>query len=401
MTATTNKKSKTKLPSKRMFTFLGMFALILLFSHFYMFMRISYYLQLTGQERGYVALLLGGFAFLTLLALPLSRLLPRWLANIVTWIVYPWMGIALLMFVTLLATDAVWLLVQLVPSVHLPEPRTLLKLCFGIVALSIVAILSGIALWKGVGPVSIKPVAITLKNLPKTLNGFRIVQLTDVHIGPMINGKWLRRVVNKVNALKPDLIVITGDLVDGSVQELGKHVAPLADLRAANGTFFVTGNHEYYSGAEEWCAYVTSLGIRVLRNERVSIPVNASADASFDLAGINDLASRHFPGEGADLNKALAGRDNHKTLILLAHQPVVIDEAAAMGVDLQLSGHTHGGQIWPFTYLVYLQQPYAKGLYHYNDTKTQIYVSPGTGFWGPPMRLGTTAEITHITLQSL
>lgn len=390
----TNRSARTK----QIFTFLTIFACILVCSHLYMFLRLSYYLQLTGNQRIVLASVLGSLAFFTLVALPVSRMLPRRVANILTWIIYPWMGFALLLFVTLLATDVIWMLLHFVPTQYLPESRIVLQHCFGVVAVSITLLLGVLALWKGLGPVRVKPVTITLDRLPSSLDGFRIVQMTDLHIGPMINGNWLRRVVDKANALKPDLIVITGDLVDGSVKELGKHVAPLADLRATHGAYFITGNHEYYSGVEQWCKYVSSLGIRVLRNERVSIPAGQSA--SFDLAGVDDLASYHFPGEGADLTKALAGRDPNKALILLAHQPAAVEEAATQGVDLQLSGHTHGGQIWPFTYLVYLQQPFTKGLYHYGDTKTQVYVSSGTGFWGPPMRLGTSAEITHITLCS-
>jgi hypothetical protein len=191
------------------------------------------------------------------------------------------------------------------------------------------------------------------------------------------------------------MIVITGDLVDGSVEELAQHVAPLADLRSQYGTYFVTGNHEYYSGVDQWCAYLTNIGVHVLRNERVSI--TNSSDESFDLAGVDDWSSRRFPAE--DLDTALAGRDPDKTLILLAHQPAAAHVAAAQGVDLQLSGHTHGGQIWPFNYLVPLQQPYTQGLYRHGNTQTQVYVSAGTGFWGPPMRLGTSAEITLITLR--
>ncbi len=364
-----------------------------------MFERISYYLQLTEEQRTFVVLILSSFSFFTLIALPANRVLPRAAATILSWIVYPWMGIAFLMFVTLLATDMIWLLLKLIPENHLPESRLLLQHYFGVVALSVTGILGGFSFWKGLQSVTVKQLSITLSRLPQSLDGLRIVQITDLHVGSLINGNWLRRVVDKVNVLKPDIIVITGDLVDGSVKELCHHIAPIADLQAQYGTYFVTGNHEYYSGVEQWCAHIASLGVRVLRNERVSIAAGL-VNASFDLAGVDDWASHHFQGEGPDLAKALAGRNPNKLLILLAHQPAAIDEAAAHGVDLQLSGHTHGGQIWPFTYLVYLQQPYTKGLYRYSDTETQIYVSPGTGFWGPPMRLGTSAEITHITLRS-
>lgn len=385
--------------ARQILNFLVIFALILALSHFYMYERICYYLQLADGQRLFAGLVLGGFALLTWVALPLGRALPRAAATAMAWIAYPWMGIALLLFTALVATDIVWLLLNLLPVSDLPEPYIVLQHCFGVVALSVVCLLGGLALWNGLRPARVNDLTVTLKRLPRSLDGLRIVQITDLHIGPMINGNWLRRVVEKINALKPDLVVITGDLVDGSVNELRGHVAPLADLQTAYGTYFVTGNHEYYSGAEQWCAYIASLGVRVLRNERISIPPEAEGD-SFDLAGVDDWASRHFRGGGANLSKALAGRDPDKALILLAHQPAAAHEAASHGVDLQLSGHTHAGQIWPFTYLVYLQQPYRVGLYRYNDTEMQVYVSPGTGYWGPPMRLGTSAEITHITLRS-
>ncbi len=382
---------------KQLVKFLGVFALILAASHFYMFERISSYLQLSPRPRMMVAFVLTLLPGLTLVSLPLRRILPRPAASALTWIVYPWMGIALIMFVTLVATDLVWLVLQFAS----PNPPTEVHLPYdlGVAALSVAGLLCGVALWKGLASVAVKEMAVTLTRLPASFDGLRIVQITDLHIGPMIDGKWLRKVVDTINALAPDMIVITGDLVDGTVEELHHHVAPLANLRSRHGTYFITGNHEYYSGVDAWCAHAVQLGIKVLRNERVSIVSGATED-SFDLAGIDDLGGRHFPGDGPDLPKALAGRDLSKALILLAHQPAAIHEAATHGVDLQLSGHTHAGQIWPFNYLVPLQQPYSKGLHRHPDTQTQIYVSSGTGFWGPPMRLGTSAEITHITLLS-
>jgi predicted MPP superfamily phosphohydrolase len=384
-----------------MIIFLGLFALILTLMHVYLFARISHYLQLTGNQRRVVAIFMVVFVVLLLMSLPLSRMLPRETAHMLDWIIFPWMGFALLMLVVMVATDTLWLVGKLMPAspMHDSERRLLIQRMFGFAALGATGLLSGFSLWNGLRPVSVRPLPITLNRLPKSLDGLRIVQITDLHIGPMIDGDWLRQVVDKVNALKPDLITITGDMVDGSVEELSRHVAPIADLKAPLGVYFITGNHEYYSGVEAWCAHIASLGVRVLRNERVAIAAGENG-GSFDLAGVDDWGSRQFPGEGPDLPKALAGRDTGKTLILLAHQPAAIHEAAEHGVDLQLSGHTHGGQIWPFTYLVYLQQPYVEGLHRHRGTETQIYVSPGTGFWGPPMRLGTAAEITHITLRS-
>jgi hypothetical protein len=229
------------------------------------------------------------------------------------------------------------------------------------------------------------------------MNGFTLVQLTDIHVGPTIGRAFIETIVARTNALNPDLIAITGDLVDGTVEELRDSVAPLAQLRARHGVYFVTGNHEYFSGAAPWIAELTRLGIRCLRNERVSI--GAGAD-SFELAGVDDRSGARSgePGHGEDLDKALAALDPEREVVLLAHQPKSVFGAARFGVGLQISGHTHGGQIWPWNYLVRLQQPYIVGFAR--EGRTQLYVSPGTGYWGPPMRLGTHGEITKITLRS-
>jgi uncharacterized protein len=254
-----------------------------------------------------------------------------------------------------------------------------------------------LALRSGLARVGLKRVDVSLSRLPQALSGTRIVQLSDVHVGPTIHKAFIETIVAQCNALTPDLVVITGDLVDGSVEELREHTAPLAGLRAKYGVFFVTGNHEYYSGAEEWCAELERLGVRVLRNERVSIGTDV---ASFDLAGVDDHSARgHADGHGEDLPKALAGRDPARELVLLAHQPRTILEAQDHGVGLQLSGHTHGGQLWPWTYLVRLQQPVVAGLARFG--KSLVYVSRGTGYWGPPMRLGAPSEITELTLRSV
>jgi hypothetical protein len=227
------------------------------------------------------------------------------------------------------------------------------------------------------------------------MNGFTLVQLTDIHVGPTIGRAFIETIVAHTNALNPDLIAITGDLVDGTVSELADAVAPLAALRARHGVYFVTGNHEYFSGATPWIAELTRLGIRCLRNERVSIGDGA---ASFELAGVDDRSGARFgePGHGENLEKALAALDPAREVVLLAHQPKSVLTAARFGVGLQISGHTHGGQIWPFTYFVRLQQPFVAGLHRHEGA--QVYVSRGTGYWGPPMRLGAPAEITQLVL---
>jgi predicted MPP superfamily phosphohydrolase len=238
----------------------------------------------------------------------------------------------------------------------------------------------------------VRHVRVPLAKLPKDHSGYSIVQLTDVHIGPTLGKEFLEGVVRTANQLAPDMVVITGDLVDGSVDELGQLVAPLADLRAKDGVFFVTGNHEYYSGADAWIAHLRSLGIRVLRNERV--PVRGA----FELAGVDDASASRMmlPGHGEDVPRAVEGRDAGLPLVLLAHQPKTLHAACAAGVDLQISGHVHGGQMVPFNWLARLDQPVVSGLHLVGAT--WIYVSMGTGYWGPPMRVGSGAEVTRIEL---
>ncbi|WP_245663979.1 metallophosphoesterase [Nocardia arthritidis] len=240
------------------------------------------------------------------------------------------------------------------------------------------------------GP-SVKRVAVPLAKLPRRADGFRIAVVSDVHLGPILGRGFAQRVVRRVNDTQPDLIAVVGDLVDGSVEHLRSAVEPLAGLRARYGAFFVTGNHEYFSGAEQWVEHVQELGMHLLANARTELP-------GFDLAGVNDLQGERI-GQGPDFGKALGDRDRARTAVLLAHQPVLIEDAVAHGVDLQLSGHTHGGQLWPGDYLAGLANPTVAGLERYGDT--QLYVSRGAGAWGPPVRVGAPSDITVVELVSL
>jgi predicted MPP superfamily phosphohydrolase len=317
------------------------------------------------------------------------------------WLAMSWLGLLLFLVLALSVTDlgrGVWELARSLgdaPPLDPERRQALARVLAGAAAL-VAASLGAWSLRSALGRVQLRRVEVTLARLPKALSGTRIVQLSDVHVGPTIHRDFIETIVRQSNALNPDIIAITGDLVDGSVEDLAEHVAPLAQLRAKYGVYFVTGNHEYYSGAEEWCTELRRLGIRVLRNERVSI---GDDKASFDLAGTDDHSAKRFGGgHGEDLPKALNGRDPERELVLLAHQPKTILEARDHGVGLQLSGHTHGGQIWPWTYLVRLQQPVVAGLAQFG--KSLVYVSSGTGYWGPPMRLGAPAEITQLVLRS-
>lgn len=258
---------------------------------------------------------------------------------------------------------------------------------------------AGAVAWSGersAGGELLRPeIPVRLERLPRALSGLRIAQLTDMHVGPLLGEAYVRRAVSETLRTKPDLIVITGDMVDGSVAGLRRSIEPLFGLRARYGVYFVTGNHEYYSGAREWVEYLSERGIRVLENQRVSI---GDAGASFDLAGVPDHSARGFEAPHApDFARAFAGRDPERESILLAHQPVQIHLARGQDLGLQISGHTHGGQMWPFGALVLAAQPYLHGL-HTHSGRTQIFVSRGVGFWGPPMRVGNPAEIPDIIL---
>jgi predicted MPP superfamily phosphohydrolase len=222
------------------------------------------------------------------------------------------------------------------------------------------------------------------------------VQISDLHVGPTIRRSFVQKVVETANGLKPDAIVVTGDSVDGRVSDLRPHIEPFAQLRATHGVFGVTGNHEYYSGAEGWVRELRRLGVEMLMNEH---RVLRHQGASLVLAGVTDYSAGHFdPGQASDPQRALQSAPaGMRPRILLAHQPRSADAAERAGADLQLSGHTHGGQFLPWRWFVPLQQPYVAGLHRHG--RMWIYTSRGTGYWGPPKRLGAPSEITRLRLK--
>ena len=242
------------------------------------------------------------------------------------------------------------------------------------------------------GVVEIK---IPVVDLPLALHGFSIAQISDVHVGPTIKRGFVEGIVRRVNELKADLIAVTGDLVDGSVQQLSAHTAPLAGLTARHGAYFVTGNHEYYSGERAWTEEIRRLGLRVLKNEHVVLKHDG---ASLILAGVTDYSAHHFdPAQRSDPAAALRGAPiDAGAKVLLAHQPSSAMAAANAGYDVQISGHTHGGQFWPWNLFVHFFQPFSSGLHRLKNL--WIYVSRGTGYWGPPNRFGVPSEITRIRL---
>jgi uncharacterized protein len=334
---------------------------------------------------------------------PIAFAAPRWAGRatpkFLVLVGATWAGVLFVLFATLVAVDVARAASAVVrrlrgkpAPVDLDRRRLLARAAAGVTGAT-AATLSGIAIADAAREPQIERLRIPIARLPSSFEGFRIVQWSDVHVTSLTRRAAVDDLVRRTIALDPDVVAITGDLVDGDVATLAPIVEPLRDLRARHGVYFTTGNHEYYVGVEPWLAHLTTLGVRVLRNERVAIDVGGAA---IDLAGVDDASARDWPGHGADLDRALAFRDPTRPVVLLAHQPKQVHDARRLGVDLVLSGHTHGGQIAPFGLLVLLTQPAVRGLHRFDDT--WLYVSRGTGSWGPPMRLANTPEITVLEL---
>ena len=262
---------------------------------------------------------------------------------------------------------------------------------------------TALGFWNARRTAAVKHVDVPIANLPAALHGFTVAQITDVHVGPTIKRGYLQAIVTRVNALQADMVAITGDLVDGRVPELAAHVAPLAQLQSRHGSYFVTGNHEYYSGAQAWVTELRRLGLRVLMNEHVVLhhphgSAHAPGSTPVVVGGVADWSAHHFdPTHKSDPHAAIKGAPPHAAVrLLLAHQPRSAPAAAEAGFDVQLSGHTHGGQFWPWNLFVRLQQPYTAGLHRMRGL--WVYTSRGTGYWGPPKRFGAPSEITLLRL---
>ncbi|MFC4018555.1 metallophosphoesterase [Micromonospora sp. GCM10011542] len=407
--------------------FVAVLALITGLIHFYLWKRLVRDTTTPGRWRR-----IGGIA-----ALVLALLVPATMAGTqagLYWLAWPgylWLALMFYLLVLLVVLEVPMLVTRLLlrrrvisaqPTTAAPEPvlvgaagpaeppaadavaqpdhdparRLLLARGAAIFAGLTATGITGYGIRTALGPPQLDRVQIPLAKLPRGMDGLRIATVSDIHLGPLRGRAHTERIVAAINRLDADLVAVVGDLVDGSVAELGSAAAPLRDLRSRYGSFFVTGNHEYYSGVEEWVQEVDRLGLRVLQNRRQEIQARGGV---LDLAGVNDVSAA---GTGlaapADFGAALAGRDPSRPVVLLAHQPIAAVEAAKFGVDLQLSGHTHGGQMVPFNLAVRLEQPVVSGLGEVDGTK--VYVTNGAGFWGPPVRVGAEPQITLVELRS-
>jgi predicted MPP superfamily phosphohydrolase len=365
--------------------------------HYYIAKRLVLDPGIASPWRGVLLAAVAGLGLCLVLQPFAERLVRPPISRVVSWPASLWMGFAFLLVVLLAFSDAVlWLRggAALAASGGFSggEPAAAVRAAL-VAAVALVA--GAFGLRSALRPPALQRVEIALERWPESLDGFRIVQISDLHIGPILGRAFAEQLVARANALEPDLVALTGDLVDGSVRQLADEVAPLAGLRARHGVYFVTGNHDHYSGARRWCEKARELGMHVLRNQRVEV---RDGDAAFDLVGVDDHHGSHFGrGGGEDLGAALDGRDCSRPAVLLAHDPSTFKRASTMAIDLQISGHTHGGQIWPFGVLVHLAIRFVAGRFRRNGA--ELYVSRGTGFWGPPMRLFAPAELTEIVLR--
>ncbi|RKI39033.1 metallophosphoesterase [Corallococcus sp. AB004] len=372
--------------------------------HLYLFRRLVWNLTSRRGPRLVAAFVLGFMTLVLIARRYLQRTLPEAPGDVVELVSYSWMGVALCLVLGLAGVDlgrAVFALGRRLrpapsaPSVDAERRRFLSQATAG-GALALGGGLAGYGSWRAFTAPEVTEVVVRIPKLPRSLDGFSIVQLTDLHVGPFIQRRFMDELVRRANALNPDLVAITGDLVDGTVPRLGGFVAALGNLHARYGSFFVTGNHDYSSGAEAWVAHLGSMGIPSLRNRHVRI---GDGGGAFDLVGVDDWhGGRRLGQKGYDLDLALADRDPERAAVLLAHQPANFKVAAERGVDLQISGHTHGGQLFPMTALIGLSWEHSAGHYRHGDS--HIYVSRGCGFWGPPMRLGSPPELVKLVLTS-
>lgn len=361
------------------------FSAVFVLLNVYIHKRLFLKLDASKKTKHYLNIFLA-LNFLGLVGYILARYyvdMPNWLYFLLSLPI----GVIFLLFCTALIYD-----ISRVTLSHLPiskHRRNFFKRSLDISSLLAATALSAKSMYEA-KVVKLEKVDVKIKNLKRP---YKIAQISDIHIAGLINAEFIKGIVQRVNRLEADVVVITGDLIDIDITAAKETLNELSKLRSKYGTYFIVGNHEYFHGITNIINSVKSLGIKVLENESVYI---GQKHKGFNLAGVYDIFGYRVGMYKPDLKKALSRVDKDSPTVLLAHQPKFIEEVDD-GVDLMLSGHTHGGQIYPFRFLVQLQQPYIEGLHQHNE-ELQIYVNKGTGFWGPPMRLGASSEITLINI---
>jgi predicted MPP superfamily phosphohydrolase len=361
--------------------FIGVFILI----NIYINRRFFKKLHLSQRTKKYLNI----FLYVNILGIVLY-VLGRYLFDFPNWLYFlvslP-IGILFLLLCTAVFYDISRVTIDKVPMRE--NRREFFKKSLDLSSLGVAFALSARAIYEAKF-IKLERVDIKIKNLA---HKYKIAQISDIHIGGIVDKEFVANIVDRVNNLDPDVVVITGDLVDIKISRAQDTLNELKRLKSRFGTYFIVGNHEYFHNVDEIIEAVKKLGIKVLENENVYI---GKKDQGFNLAGVYDVFGYRVGHHEPDLYKALESKDKNSPTVLLAHQPRFVDHVGS-GVDLVLSGHTHGGQLYPFKALVRLQQPYISGLHRHNEN-TQVYVNKGTGFWGPPMRLGASSEITEITI---
>jgi len=383
------------MPISRIIVFLLVVQGLLLVVHWYVGSRIAAALGLQGGSGA----LFWGILALLYLSVPAAFLLARstrWgaVGDALTWVGYAWMGILFLLLVGALCGDALGLFIRASGWLSGRNPSMAVR-GVHVAGLAVALLAAVVAIREGLRAPEIHSLDVYIPGLPPAFDGYRIAQVTDTHIGRILGRSWSADLARRVDSAAPDLVVHTGDLVDGTVEGMGPAVQELSRMRGKDGTYFVTGNHEAYSGIAPWIRFVQNMGWIVLSNRHVLIHRGESV---LCLAGVTDAHEGGMPGGTApDPRAALAGVPAGVPVVLLAHQPRQALQAQRMGVSLQLSGHTHGGQLWPFHYLVHLQQPVVSGFATVGDVP--VFTSRGAGFWGPPMRLFAPPEVPILVLR--